>query len=130
MKAYWDSSALVKSATDLTLHARLVKERGFARTHVINEVFAAFAARLKVKMHPDEAHRTIMEMAGHLDFVDLTAEEMLRGLADARARNVMGGRVHDYAHALAAAKSGADTLLTTDRNDFDNLVPGLKIEQL
>ena len=69
-------------------------------------------------------------MARHLDFVDLTANELLEGLTKAKSRNVTGGRVHDYAHALAAAKVGADVLLTTDRNDFDQLVPGLKIEQL
>lgn len=81
-------------------------------------------------MSPDAAHQTIKEMARHLDFVDLTADELLNGLAHARARNVVGGRVHDCAHVLAASKAGASALLPTDRNDFDQLVPGLKIEQL
>ena len=43
---------------------------------------------------------------------------------------VRGGRVHDYMHALAASKSGADALLTTDRNDFNGLVPDLAVEQV
>lgn len=97
---------------------------------MIAEVFSALTARLRVKMSPDSALQTLKEMARHLDFVDLTADELLDGLAQARARNVVGGRVHDYAHALAASKSGAYALLTTDRNDFDQLVPALKIEQL
>lgn len=55
---------------------------------------------------------------------------MIAGLSKARQRGVRGGRVHDYLHALAAVKSGANELLTLDRNDFDLLAPGLLVEQV
>ncbi len=67
---------------------------------------------------------------GKLDFVNLSEEELLRGLDKAQSLGVRGGRVHDYLHALAAVKSGAAGLLTLDKNDFAGLAPGLNVEQV
>jgi predicted nucleic acid-binding protein len=41
----------------------------------------------------------------------------------------VGGRVHDYLHAVAAQKSGAKKLLTLDENDFNDLTK-VEIEQV
>jgi predicted nucleic acid-binding protein len=46
---------------------------------------------------------------------------MLAALRTARKRGVRGGRVHDFMHAVAAAKAGAEKILTLDKNDFDGL---------
>jgi predicted nucleic acid-binding protein len=62
-----------------------------------------------------------------LDFVDLSADEVLTALNYARAKGVRGGRVHDFLHAVAAEKAGADKIVTLDENDFNGLT-GLKIE--
>jgi predicted nucleic acid-binding protein len=130
MKAYWDSSALVQSTLDDDLHVRLKQERGFTRTHTLTEAFSALTGKAHFRMDANAAEKTIREMALHLDFVDLSASEIINGLTQAQERGVRGGRVHDYVHALAAAKSGAKTLLTLDRNDFEKLVPGLSVEQV
>ncbi len=60
----------------------------------------------------------------------MSVKETLAALKQARKRGVRGGRVHDFLHALAAEKSGAKKLLTLDRNDFDQLVDAVKIEQV
>jgi hypothetical protein len=69
-------------------------------------------------------------MARHLDFVDLTPDEILNGLAQCKKAGVRGAAIHDYMHALAAKKSGAKELLTLDQNDFDGLVAGLTVSQV
>ena len=130
MKAYWDSSALVMASKDMTLRLRLRKERGFARTHALVETFSALTGKLPFRMDADDAAKILTGMAADLDFLELSSAEILRALASARVRGVRGGRVHDFIHALTAKKSGADALLTADRNDFDSLVPDLIIEQI
>ena len=63
-----------------------------------------------------------------LDFVDLTAGEVIAALKEAQSRGVRGGRVHDFMHAKAAEKSGAKELLTTDQYDFNSLTESVKVE--
>jgi predicted nucleic acid-binding protein len=130
MKAYWDSSALIQTTLEDDLHHRLKKEGGLTRTHTLTETFSALTGKANIRMEANAAAKAIKEIAGHLEFKDLSAAEILDGLAQAQERGVRGGRIHDYIHALAASKSGASALLTLDRNDFDQLVPGLKIEQV
>jgi predicted nucleic acid-binding protein len=52
-----------------------------------------------------------------------------RLLRETRKRGVRGGRIHDYLHAVAAEKSGANKLLTLDRHDFNDLTK-VEIEQV
>jgi predicted nucleic acid-binding protein len=130
MKFYWDSSALIQTTLDASLRDRLKREGGFTRTHTLTEVFSALTAKLQIRMDAMAAQKVVKDISHDIEFVDLSASEIIEGLAHAQARGVRGGRVHDYVHALAAAKSGAAALLTLDKNDFDKLVPGLSIEQV
>ena len=130
MKAYWDSSALVHTTLDATLRARLVQEGAFTRSHSLTETFSALTGKAQIRMEANAAAATVRALAQYLQFVDLTADEVVHGLGKAQSLGVRGGHVHDYMHALAAQKSGAKSLLTLDRNDFNNLVPGLTIDQV
>lgn len=131
MKAYWDSSALLETLSDRVLEARLAKEGGVTRTHALSEIFSALTGgNLGIRQQPNAAAKTVRAMAGKLEFLNLTEQEVLDALDKAQSRGVRGGRVHDYMHALAANKGKADALLTTDVNDFQGLVPGLKVEQV
>jgi len=122
MKAYWDSSALVESTIDLALQQRLHAERGFARPHVLAECSSALTAGgLGVRMDADDAAKALDNLSAHLDWVELTPAEVLAAVKRAKKLGVRGGRVHDLMHAVAADKSGADELLTVDRNDFIGL---------
>jgi predicted nucleic acid-binding protein len=131
MKAYWDSSALVQATADLALRTRLHRDRGITRTHALAESFSALTAgNLAVRLDAAAAARTVENLAQDLDFVDLTAKEVLDALKQARRRGVRGGRVHDFLHACAAEKANVDRLLTVDENDFESLLDSVQIEQL
>ena len=130
MKPYWDSSALIEASLDASLEQRLVDEGGYTRSHTLTEMFAALTGKQNLRIQGNDAARAIKSFAVHLEFVDLSQDEILDGLSHAQARGVRGGRVHDYVHALAASKAGATALLTLDQNDFTGLVPGLSIEQV
>lgn len=131
MKAYWDSSALVEASSDLTLRRRLRTDRGVTRAHTLAESFSALTGgNLAIRLDADAAALTLENLAKDLDFIDLSAQETLDGLKQARRRGVRGGRVHDFLHALAAEKSGATQLLTVDENDFESLLDTVKVEQV
>jgi len=128
MKTYWDSSAIVEAWIDRSLRARLHQERGFTRTHSLAEVFSSLTkGNLEARLSADDAAQTVAQFAKDLDFVDLSVDEVLAALKQARAKGVRGGRVHDFLHAVAAEKSGADKIITLDENDFDDLTK-LEIE--
>jgi predicted nucleic acid-binding protein len=130
MKAYWDSSALVESHLDNSLYTRLIREGAYTRTHRIAEAFSALTGKAAIRMPANDAAAAIKGLSQYLEFVDLTAQESIHALDKAQRLGVRGGRVHDYLHALAAKKSGAELLLTLDENDFNGLVSGLVIEQV
>ena len=131
MKAYWDSSALIQASVDISLRARLQEERGVTRTHAIAETFSALTGgNLGIRVDPDQAALALENLAKDLEFVDLTAEETLHALKKARQKGVRGGRVHDFLHAVAAAKSGVARLVTVDQNDFNDLIDTITVEQV
>jgi predicted nucleic acid-binding protein len=131
MRDYWDSSALVAATADLALRNRLRSDGGITRTHSLAEMFSALTAgNLGVRLDADGAARVVDNLARDLDFIDLSAAEVLSALKQARKRGVRGGRVHDFLHAVAADKSGAAHLLTLDRNDFESLAKSVEVEQV
>ena len=130
MKAYWDSSALIETTQKPDLLARLKREGAFTRTHSLAETFAVLSGNPNVRFSAHFAAETVKGLAQYLDFVDVSADEVIAALGMAQAKGVRGGRVHDYIHALAAKKSGADTLLTLDKNDFTGLFPAVSVEPL
>jgi hypothetical protein len=128
MKAYWDSSALVQSLAEPDLQVRLKKEGGFTRPHALAETFSALTGNPQTRIDAGDAYQFITSLAQSLDFIELSARETLQALRTARQKGVRGGRVHDYLHAVAAEKSGADNLLTLDKNDFFGITR-LPVEQ-
>jgi predicted nucleic acid-binding protein len=128
MKTYWDSSAIVEAWIDRGLRARLHREGGCTRIHSLAEVFSSLTGgNLEIRLSADDAARTVAQLAVDLDFVELSVNEVLTALNHARAKGVRGGRIHDFLHAIAAEKAGADKIITLDENDFNSLT-GLKIE--
>ena len=121
MKTYWDSSALVQAVWEPQLKRRLQTERGVTRPHALSEIFSVLTGNPVTRIEADDAAAVLRHLAESLDFVVLTAPEMLAALRTARQRGVRGGRVHDFMHAVAAAKSGAEKILTLGKNDFDGL---------
>ena len=121
MKTYWDSSALVAAVETPAMQLRLQRERGVTRSHTLAEVFSTITGNPKNRADAQIAAEILANLAKSLDFVDLTADEMLAALKSARKLGVRGGRVHDFFHAVAAKKSGAKKIVTLDKNDFAGL---------
>lgn len=130
MRAYWDTSALVQAHLDLQLHGRLLREGGLTRPHSLSETFATLTGNRAFQLSANQAARSLIHLANYLEFVELPADTILSALQKAQSLGVRGGRVHDYLHALAADQSGADKLLTLDKNDFAGLVQKVIVEQL
>jgi len=128
MKTYWDSSALVEAVNDDWVRQRLIAGGGLTRTHSLAEVFSTLTGgKMGDRVSVKEAAHTVAQLAGDLDFCDLTAPEILRALTQAEAKGVRGGRVHDYLHAVAAHKGNAGLILTADKHGFDGLFPAVEL---
>ena len=128
MKTYWDSSALLEAVLDQSKRQRLAGGSAVTRVHALSEVFSTLTGgRLGVKFGANEAAEVMDELAADLEFVELTAKEILAALRDAEGKGVRGGRVHDYLHALAATKAKAKLLLTSDKFDFSGLFDKVEV---
>ena len=128
MKNYWDSSALIEATVDLPLRKRLEDEGGFTCPHALAETFSVLTSgKCSIRTDAQAAAQIVEELVADLKFVDLTALEVITALKKAKRLGVRGGRVHDFLHAVAAEKAGADKIITLDQNGFSDLT-GLKIE--
>ena len=76
----------------------------------------------------NDAAKWLRQFAGKISLVELTGPEMLDALDKAQALGVQGSRIHDYAHAAAAIKAGADAVLTRNESDFKGLTGTARIE--
>lgn len=132
MKTYWDSSAILAVLTDSAVAARF--HRGgqfFTRTHTLSEVFSAMTGgRLSQHFSIERAAGLVRELSARLTLIDIAPSQVLEALDKAKGLGVMGGRVHDYLHAVAAQLHGCNRLLTMDRNDFAGLTGAVKVEQV
>ena len=128
MTVYWDSSAIVTYYAQ----AKVGDISGVTRVHSLAEVFSALTGGGFLALMPDgyARHKKLNTAAGalvvsrifsQLKFIELTADETLAAIKDARKKGAPGGRVHDLLHAVAAEKAKADELWTGDRHDFTGL---------
>jgi hypothetical protein len=131
LKTYWDTSGLINAAISGTVLQRLNAGEHTTRTHTLAEFYGILTGRgirwerggqsFELRLTGDQAAKWLADNLTSIQFVDLTAQEVLRTLAQAQTKNVVGARVHDYLHAVAAQKAGADELLTRNQNDFSGL---------
>jgi hypothetical protein len=119
MSAYWDSSALVQASLDERDRLSLAKEGGFKRTHSFAEVFSTLTGgRLGFRCQAEDAAKICREIANDLECVELSLQETLAALDEARRLGVRGGHIHDFLHLVAARKAGADKAYTLNLDDF------------
>lgn len=128
MTIYWDTSALIW----FYAQNQIDEIEGFTRPHSLAEMFSALTGvgfelllsdgtkRVR-RLAPKTAETVLLRIKPRLQYVDITADEVMAGLENAQAKGVQGGRVHDLLHAIAAEKCGADELWTLDENDFVGL---------
>ena len=125
---YWDTSALFWRIVERDIAAI----QGVTRTHALAELFSALTGggwreelpggvQRQRRMGTVLAQKSIADLRGRLDFVDLSADEVISALADAKRLRVQGGRVHDLLHMRAAEKARATEFWTVDEHDFERL---------
>jgi hypothetical protein len=132
MKVFWDTSAAINAVVSPQVWDRLKTNEHFALPHLCAEFFAIMTGRgiavkdqagnpARLVLTPTDAAQWLREFAAKVKLVELTAAEALDALDVAAQKNVQGGRVYDYGHALAAEKAEAEVLLTRNLNDFTGL---------
>jgi len=132
VKNYWDTSAAINALVSTQVWARLNTGEHFARLHMFSEFFATITGRgipakdqagnpIRLALSPQDAALWLRGFRAKVKLIDLNDTETLDALDKAQVRNVQGGRVYDYFHALAAEKAQADALLTRNTNDFSGL---------
>jgi hypothetical protein len=132
VKTYWDTSAAINALVSPTVFNRLAHGEHFARVHLLSEFFSTMTGRgIEVKdqqgqparliLAAEDAARWLRTFGSKVVFVEVSADELLDGLDRAGQEGVQGGRVYDFAHALAANKTQADELLTRNAADFSGL---------
>lgn len=128
MKRYWDSSGLIEALHDETWRRQITKSSAATRPHSLAEVFSTLTKGVNFRYDPDDAAKMITDLAADLEFVELTTEDTLTAIQEAKAQGVRGARVHDLMHATAAKKCGAQELFTLDEAGFRTLkLTGLKL---
>lgn len=132
---YWDSSAMINAAVSDTVARRLDADTHLARVHNLSEFFAIMTGRgieiralaARVVWSPKDATKWLRDFVSKVKIVELSAGELLDGL-DAAGSQMLGARVYDYGHALAAVKGNADAVLTRNPSDFQGLAGTAVIE--
>jgi predicted nucleic acid-binding protein len=125
MRTYWDSSALIEALHNQNIRVQINNAAHATRVHALREVFSTLTKGVRYCYPPQDAAKMAEDLAKDLDFVELTTMDTLAAINKARSQGVRGARIHDLMHAEAAAKYGADEILTLDVAGFG----ALKISQ-
>ncbi len=141
MKFFWVTSAVINAAVSRTVESRLEAkaDEHVARLHMFYEFFSTMTGRgvmgkdasgqtLKILFDGNDAAEWLKEFSGKVTLVEIDSKESLDALAKAQSLSVQGAHVYDYAHALAAVKAKADTVLTRNEKHFKGLTGQARIE--
>jgi predicted nucleic acid-binding protein len=99
------------------------KDEGFVAAHSLAECYAVLT-RLPGESHvpPATAWQLISEnVLKQFNIINLTAKEYAETLEKASANGVEGGKTYDALLLAAAAKSGANRILTSNVRHFQSL---------
>lgn len=125
MNCYLDSSVLVSSLLpddpDFVVCDALLAQQGHWTTpHALNETFATLTrGLLGTRIDADVAVRMIFEsIVPCVQFVEVTATDVIDAQASARRHGVRGGAIYDFMHLVAARKCAVKKLATLNANDF------------
>jgi hypothetical protein len=125
MSCYLDSSVLVSSLLPddpdfVVCDALLAQQGNWTTPHALNETFATLTGgRLGARIDADVAARMICEsIVPCVQFVEITATDVIAAQASARRHGVRGGATYGFMHLVAARKCAVEKLATLNVSDF------------
>lgn len=128
MNGLLDSSVLIAAlAPDDDRHAEslelLMQGGHVAYAHAFLETFSTLTGgKLGIKVDADLAAQLLREtILPRVRIIELSAEEQLTALRQARKHGVRGGGVYDFMHLIAARKALVPALYTLNISDFQHL---------
>jgi hypothetical protein len=128
MKRYWDTSALVNALHNADLKQKVLEPDQWTRPHSLAEAFSTLTGgRLGFKYSPDDAAALLKDLTAGMHFIELDKKDTFSALDLAKKKGIRGGRIHDWMHCRAAAKSGAAFLITDNHAHFTGLEDGFKL---
>jgi predicted nucleic acid-binding protein len=131
---FLDASVLVEACL---LHSRkfreadaLIDPANCTSAHALCEAYATLSGDKRLKIHPRDASRMILDCAAKLEVVGMEPSEVLELIQAAPARGICGGSFYDAIHAQAARKAGCGTIHTLNEGHFRHVAPDLHIASL
>jgi hypothetical protein len=139
LRTYCDTSAAINAFVSAKVSARLDTGEHYIRLHLLSEFFATMTGRgipvkdadghpAKLKLSDNDAAAWLRKFCARVTVVELGVEETLDAFDAAQKKNVQGGKVYDFLHAVAADKIGSVNLLTRNAKDFADLTSKANIE--
>jgi predicted nucleic acid-binding protein len=134
-----DTSAAINAFVSAKVSARLDSGDHYIRLHLLSEFFATMTGRgvavkdangtpARLKISPTDAASWLRKFSSRVKIVELDVEEILGALDEAQRKNVQGGKVYDFIHAVAADKIEDVTLVTRNAKDFSGLTAKATVE--
>jgi hypothetical protein len=132
LRTYWDTSAAINAFVSAKVSARLDSGEHYIRVHLLSEFFATMTGRgvpvkdadgnpARLILSPSDAATWLRKFCARVKVVELDLQETLNALDQAQRKNVQGGKVYDFMHAVAADKNDTAKLLTRNAKDFAGL---------
>ena len=126
---YVDTSVIVSGLTERhpfhSVCAPLLANGAVTSTHALAESFAVLTGVFKYPNHV--VSTALARLAGIIDVEEITRDDYLQVLRQARARGITGGLIYDALHAQVARRLRAEKILTYNVSNFEHVAADLVI---
>jgi hypothetical protein len=79
---------------------------------------------------PEDVRKVMRVNLSRVHFLALEAEDYRAAIDRVVSNGLTGDKIYDALHVVAAIKSKAERIHTSNRRDFDALNPGIRIERI
>ena len=126
---YVDTSVIVPALTERHEHhsvcAPLLQRNAVTSTHALAESFAVLTAIFKYSNHV--VAKALSDLAETISVEEISRDDYLKVLVEARARGIIGGLVYDALHAQTARRIRVERVFTYNTSNFKHVAPDLII---
>jgi len=126
---YIDTSVIVPAVAERhvchSVCASLLQKNAVTSTHALAEAFAVLTGIFK---YPNYLVATALSnLAKTIAVEEITRDDYLRVLSEARSRGIIGGLIYDALHAETARRLQAEKIFTYNVSNFEHVAPDLVI---